>query len=402
MRLLYLLQAGIENFHGASKHVLGLSGAIADKGVPVRLLCGSDGLRIHVPGREVVAISSRERSGLSLAAAMLARAPRDPWARLDDTVVFVRGNHLSFAATVTAAIHRRPLVVELNGLPEFTWVVERDAAGRVSPASLIGRLKGYGTLLAARSSYGWLLSAGAAFFVNNSEARDHLVLRRGIRPSLVHVVPLGYDPVVAQPRPLEECRRALGLSPRERLIVHVGSLYRYKGADTLLEAFFRLKPADSSLVFVGDGEFRAELSRRARQAGMHECVRFVGECPFDETPLWAGAADVTVGLSQIDPRWGCCPTKVIEYAACGVPIVANSMAITRELAKVMPMCLVDDARSVDQVADALRQLLDADPRRQRRETLPPEVRAYAWPEIGGRAVEIMSSLLPGSTRPADT
>ncbi|GMR22235.1 MAG: hypothetical protein BMS9Abin37_0569 [Acidobacteriota bacterium] len=399
VRVLYMLLSGLDNFHGASKHVLGLSGAIAEQGVPVRLLCASDGLGVDAPGREIVAVAPDAKGSLSVARKLFSRARRDPWLRLSGTVIYARAHHLGFAFVASAFARRTPFVVEINGMPEFASIEQRTER---RSASFARRAKLSAAVATMRVSYSLMLSRAAAIFVNNAEAKEYLVENRRLDKERVHVIPLGYDPAHARPRPLEACRRTLGLPLDERLIVHVGSLYGYKGADTLLEAFIRLRLANTNLILVGDGGYRAVLEQRVRDAGLGDRVRFLGERPFHETPLWAGAADVAVGLSNIDPQWACCPTKVVEYAACGVPVVTNTMAITRELARGAPISLIDDARSTDQVARALSELLDADPRALRVHELSAAVTRFAWPEIGRKSVAILSSLVANTSGAPDS
>jgi glycosyltransferase involved in cell wall biosynthesis len=309
--------------------------------------------------------------------------------REGDSLVYARVEHVGFAPYLAARRRRRPLVAEFNGFAEVT----RKGAVHADQVRAQGRLKTHAAVLAARLMHGFYLRCAQAVVVNNPEARDYFVNDKGVAPSRVHVIPLGYDPEVARPRSKQQCRAQLGLASDEPMIVHVGSLYHYKGCDTLIKAFARLAADRATLVFVGDGDARPQLEKLAAEAGVGGRVRFVGERPFDETPWWIGAADVAVGLHTLDPRWACCPTKVIEYVACGVPVVAKSMAITRQLAKAVPMRLVEDSKNVEEIARALDGFLSANCDALRVRHLPGAVTEYAWPEIGRRAADALSTLV---------
>lgn len=397
-RLLYVLLAPMDGYNGATKHVLGLSGGVAGHGIDVRLLCPEDGIGAAIEGREVISVAPGAKRGASAVTRMWRRAARDPWTRHPKTVMYTRAHHFGFVPALVAARARRPLVVELNGMPEFVGI-EHECDAVVTPIG--DRVRRRAAVAVMKASYARLLSGGALFFVNNQEAVEHLVERRGVAPEKVHLVPLGFDPEHARPRDQTESRLQLELPREGRIIVHVGPLLHYKGADTLLRAFARIRAEDASLVFVGDGEFRPRLESLAHEAGIAARVRFVGETPFHETPIWVAAADLAVGLSKITPLWGCCPTKVIEYVACGVPVLTNAMATTRALANEMPITLVDDTEDVEQLSAALQDLMDRDLRTCRVEKLPPGVREYSWDSIGRRAAVIFSSLANGSGGPRE-
>jgi len=80
---------------------------------------------------------------------------------------------------------------------------------------------------------------------------------------------------------LEAIRSELGMGAR-RIILHVGSLYRNKALDPLLEAFARLERDGEpvGLVIVGDGPDRARLERLSASIGC-VAVRFLGKRTID-------------------------------------------------------------------------------------------------------------------------
>ncbi len=70
-----------------------------------------------------------------------------------------------------------------------------------------------------------------------------------------------------------------------------GRVRHQKGTDVFIEAVSRVLPLypDFSAVVVGavdDAAFAAELKARVAQAGIADRVRFLGERPIDEVPLW--------------------------------------------------------------------------------------------------------------------
>jgi phosphatidylinositol alpha-1,6-mannosyltransferase len=79
----------------------------------------------------------------------------------------------------------------------------------------------------------------------------------------------------------------------------------------------------------------------------------------------------------------------IEASACGRPIVVGDSGGARETVIHGETGLLVDGRDVDQVADAVAELL-ADPERARRMGATGRERverAHAWPAIAGRLAE---------------
>ncbi|HZV90547.1 MAG TPA: glycosyltransferase, partial [Candidatus Nitrosocosmicus sp.] len=108
---------------------------------------------------------------------------------------------------------------------------------------------------------------------------------------------------------------------REPEIVFLGRLRRYKGAQHAICALplvVASVPA-AHLTIVGDGPYRPELERLARELGVTERVRFLGAVPQAEKVAVLNRAQVAVNPSPKE-GWG---LTVIEANACGVPVVAS-------------------------------------------------------------------------------
>ena len=146
----------------------------------------------------------------------------------------------------------------------------------------------------------------------------------------------GPRPIVALPNAIDakffarpsagtraEARRALGLSGEGRVLVQVSALTDRKGVLELAKAFQSL-PSDvrrgTTLLFVGDGERRAELAAIA--AASSGAVRVLGQLPPAEVRRVLWAADAFVLNTRLDPN----PLSAIEAAAAGLPIVMSSAA----------------------------------------------------------------------------
>jgi len=128
-------------------------------------------------------------------------------------------------------------------------------------------------------------------------------------------------------RPSSEARRQarakLGLPEKGRVLVQVSTLTERKGVLPLAKSFLGLtavERAGARLVFVGEGEQRAELESLA--AGSEGAIRLLGQLPPEEVRQVLWAADGFVLNTRLDPN----PLSAIEASAAGLPIVMSAAA----------------------------------------------------------------------------
>jgi phosphatidyl-myo-inositol dimannoside synthase len=192
------------------------------------------------------------------------------------------------------------------------------------------------------------------------------------RPLDAVVVPPGVDtrrfvPLDAARR-IEE-RRRHGLDPGATLVVSVSRLVPRKGMDVLIEAAARVRHEVPRLevAIAGGGRDRDRLERLI--AHHRAPVRLLGRVDDDLLPGLYGCADVFAMLCR--NRWFGLEQEgfgivFLEAAATGVAQVAgNSGGAAEAVAHGRTGLVVEDPRSVDQVAVALRELAAAPERAER-------------------------------------
>lgn len=101
-------------------------------------------------------------------------------------------------------------------------------------------------------------------------------------------------------------------------LLFVGRLRYYKGVDTLLEAMATLPPS-AVLDIVGTGPMEARWRAQARDLGLSDRVRFLGDVPDATLPGTYGDADLFV--LPCNCRAEAFGTVLAEALACGVPCV---------------------------------------------------------------------------------
>ncbi|MFI6477875.1 glycosyltransferase family 4 protein [Nonomuraea sp. NPDC050663] len=191
----------------------------------------------------------------------------------------------------------------------------------------------------------------------------------GVIPSAL-LVPLapGVDPGRFHPEvPGTVVRRRLGLGERP-IVVCVSRLVPRKGQDRLIRAWPRVLRAVPSavLLLVGEGPYRRRLARLG--AGLGDAVRFAGAVPAEELPLYYAAGDVFAMPCRT--RWRGIDVEglgivFLEASASGLPVVAGSSGGAPDAVRHGESGLVVDGDGVDELAEALVDLL-SDPVRARK------------------------------------
>ena len=238
------------------------------------------------------------------------------------------------------------IVYEINGLPSLEWPERYRAVAR----STIARLRDEEERCWQRAH---------AIIVPSATMAENLV-PIGVPAARIKVIPNGADlpwPPVP-PRPLA--------SP---YFLYFGALQPWQGVPVLLKAFARLADFDTlKLVICASApvEDCAWLYELAALEGVSD--RIVWQHELEQTALrpWIAHALASVAPLTQCPRnidQGCCPLKILESMAHGVPVVASDLPVVREIIEPdVHGVLTAPDRPAD-LARALRLLLDYPERR---------------------------------------
>lgn len=131
------------------------------------------------------------------------------------------------------------------------------------------------------------------------------------------------------PREKSGIRERLGLPGDRFVIVYTGRLSPEKGLLDLLDGFTKAaKQHPLHLVFVGDGEQRAELEARVQKVdGLPPSVTFAGRVDSSAVPLWLQASDA---FALVSPNEGF-SCALSEAMATGLPAVVSDIPANRQL-----------------------------------------------------------------------
>jgi len=155
-------------------------------------------------------------------------------------------------------------------------------------------------------------------------------------------------------------RAKLGLNGP--MLLFVGRLAEKKGVRYLLAAMPAVlaQHPNATLVIIGDGPLRGELTLQARDLGLGESVRFLGARQAKELPNFYTAADAFAGPSIVAAGGDTESFGVVfaEAMACGCPVVASDVGGVSDLVKHERTGLMVPQRDPDALAQALCRLLE--------------------------------------------
>lgn len=245
--------------------------------------------------------------------------------------------------------------------------------------------------VAARAS-----AAVADELITVHEPLRQLAIRRGVAPGKIAVVMNSADPRLFDPS--RQPRRPF-MDDGELRLIHHSNLQRVYGQEILIEAVALL--GDSlplRLDIYGGGPYRNELDAVVARTGTSDRVHLNGPVPVEELPGLIAGADIGVVPTLDEPylRYSL-STKLLEYAAMGIPIVASDLATVRAHFSGEALRFVPGGDS-QALAAAIRELA-ADPAAAARFGAEAHRQAadYGWEIQAARYLAIVDRL---ASRPA--
>lgn len=274
-----------------------------------------------------------------------------PRYRIIAAPVLFRGTHaLHFYPSLAYHMCRsRPNIVHIEEEP---WNVVTCQA--VCLARLLGARVIFFTWENVRRRYppplslllGVVLRLADRAIAGSEHARD-LLRARGFRRKIDVLPQYGIDPPPDW--------RGVRSGGQPFTVGFAGRLIAEKGLDTLVEAFAEL-PADSRLLVVGNGPYRASLLEQAGRLALQHRLEMVGAVPHDTIAGYLGRMDVLVLPSRTTGRWREQFGRVlVEAMALGVPVVgSDSGAIPAVIGDAGLVFAEGDSRELARHLRALR------------------------------------------------
>ncbi|QDO90103.1 glycosyltransferase family 4 protein [Ornithinimicrobium ciconiae] len=252
-------------------------------------------------------------------------------------LVYLRWHALDALTPTLSRLARRPLVTEVNGLPD-DLLSNRPGLSRLGPLiRAVNRYAlGQGTLLLCAS-------AGVAARVREVTGADIPIV----------VVRSGAHPPSAGPE-----QAASSVPHRERpYVLYFGDLSTRQGLRHLLHA--RMSddwPVGVDLVVAGDGPLRPLVQQHAVRGELD----YLGRVAAAPLSGWIRGATATLSLQDPDLARNAVmgvPLKVVESLMLGTPVIASALSDVPDVVAGQPAGLLVDPRAEAEVCRAVRQSL---------------------------------------------
>lgn len=300
-------------------------------------------------------------------------------------------NYLSFclSACVTGAFVRRPDVIIATSPQLFVGVTGwwlgkikracffleiRDLWPESITAAGMSDDKAIGIRM-LRALAGFLYRASDRIAVVTPAFKTDIVARWRIRPDKILVAENGVDIDLFTPDVDGEAeKRALGLGGKH-IVSFIGTLGLAQGLDVLLDASVRVQEGCPDVVFVliGEGADKERLATLAQQRKLRN-VSFWPQQPRARVPALIRASDIClVLLKKRDVFRTVIPTKMLEFMACGRPVILGVDGQARRLIEEAGAGVFIDPEDSEALAQAVIRL-QGDP--ELRRTLGENGRHY--------------------------
>lgn len=366
---------------GSSSHIRSMITALAESHGPLTLLClGADSQPIYEQAGEIEIVRMP-----SMHSDLLRRATA--------FAEFVAHHTAARAATLERIVFRDPwggvpalraaskckAIFEVNALP--SWELPYSRPGFLTSAALQAKI-GDMERFCLRNATGVLCVSGVT--------RGALV-HEGVDGAKITTIPNAASEEFFHADPADN---PIPLLNEGRWCGYIGSLHAWQGVEFLVDAFAQARVDGARLAIIHNGAHNPrDIERRVVAKGLNG--RVLIHPPLAPRELAAAISTMrftTAPLTETarNTYQGCCPVKVIESMAAGVPVAASDLAVTRELIDHGENGLLAEPGDVRAFAHAIRAMFEA-------AGFATKARAkarshYSWPAIHGKLRKVFNDL----------
>jgi len=249
---------------------------------------------------------------------------------------------------LASRLWRIPFVFEVRDL----WPESAVQLGILRNRRLIGLMSWLEKLACDRASRIVTLTQGI---------KDN-IQRRGWAEEKLHVITCGVDTTLLFPDPEAGMyiRARHGWEDR-KVVLYLGAMGESNNLEVILEAARHLQGTQVMFVLIGDGMMRPHLQQRVKDISLDN-VQILPPIPKMMAKDYLCAADICLAtLRDIELFKGAIPTKLVEYMACGRPVLCGIAGEAANIVEQSGAGWVFPANDASRLAQMIVQLL-ADPR----------------------------------------
>jgi len=160
-------------------------------------------------------------------------------------------------------------------------------------------------------------------------------IEMGAKEKNVEYFPLGFDPQTFKPMAKDQhLAHKLGISDNDKVILFVGTIYEFSGLENIIQNFETIKSKVKEIKFliIGGGPNFEKIKSLVNKKKLKSDVILTNFKPQHEIPKFISLADVCINsfeINKITDR--IIPIKIIEYLACGKPVLSTPLKGTIDL-----------------------------------------------------------------------
>lgn len=199
------------------------------------------------------------------------------------------------------------------------------------------------------------------------QAERIVTLTRGIRDDIwargwpaekLKVITCGIDTQMLYPDPDSgvEIRRLYGWIDHN-IVLYFGAMGEANNLDVIIDAAMLCQDQNTLFVLIGDGMRRSHIEKRVAELKLNN-VRLLGPAPKDLARAFINSADLCLVTLQDIPLFkGAIPTKLLDYMACGRPVLCGVEGEAAEIVEAADAGVIFSPSSAEQLSNFVTELM---------------------------------------------
>jgi glycosyltransferase involved in cell wall biosynthesis len=217
--------------------------------------------------------------------------------------------------------------------------------------------------------------------------QKHYQKKVNLNTKLHDIIPSGIDVNFFQRRNAEYIKDKYRINPDDIIIGYIGSIAKTRDLGFILNALKIFTETKYKLMLVGDGDDRNRLEQIAAQPEVKDRVIFTGSIPYENAPDYISAFDI--GICHLPDelifRYSF-PMKILEYLACGIPVMASEIETHIDISQKLPgIYLYNSPETFNKIIDEIL----------RKKTINARLDDYRWETICQRIIGIYQKVIQG-------
>jgi len=157
----------------------------------------------------------------------------------------------------------------------------------------------------------------------------HRIFR--VPPWKTFIIPNIVDPSIFNKCSYLKSREKLGISKEAIVLLFIGNIYN-RGLDLIIRSLPDVIKVIPSIKLIIAGTNFDKIAYLIRKLQLTNYVLYLGNVPYNMIPTLISASDITIGPIRASMETiGAIPRKVIEYMACGKPVIVGQSTISKDL-----------------------------------------------------------------------